>query len=76
MRKTVHREVEVELDVDLEDFSDEELLDEIKYRKLGNNENVAVAERLLEDIFYKRVAGQDFMPELDRYLYEITGRIV
>ena len=74
MRKSVYREVE--LDIDLEDFSDEELLDEIKHRKLNVGGNAAEAERLLEDIYYKRVMGQDFMPELDRYLYETIGRIV
>jgi len=76
MRKSVYTEVEVDVDIDLDDFSDEELLEEIKYRKLGDNGNVAEAERLRADIYYKRVMGQDFMPELDRYLYETIGRAV
>jgi hypothetical protein len=70
--KTIYTEVEVDLD----EFSDEELLEEIRHRKLGGNGNVAEAERLLADIYYKRVMGQDFMPELDRYLYETIGRAV
>jgi hypothetical protein len=70
--KTIYTEVEVDLD----EFSDEELLEEIRHRKLGGNGNVAEAERLLADIYHKRVMGQDFMPELDRYLYETIGRAV
>jgi hypothetical protein len=70
--KTIYTEVEV----DLNEFTDEELLEEIRHRKLGGNGNVAEAERLLADIYYKRVMGQDFMPELDRYLYETIGRAV
>ena len=76
MRKSVYTEVEVDVDIDLDDFSDEELLEEIKYRNLNVGGNVVEAERLLDQIYYKRVMGQDFMPELDRYLYEIIGRIV
>jgi hypothetical protein len=70
--KTIYTEVEVE--VDLDEFSDEELLEEIKHRKLGGNGNVAEAERLLADIYYKRVMGQDFTAELDRYFYLTLGR--
>jgi hypothetical protein len=69
---TIYTEVEVDLD----EFTDEELLEEIKHRNLGVGGDVAEAERLLDQIYQKRVMGQDFMPELDRYLYETIGRIV
>jgi hypothetical protein len=72
--KTIYTEVEVE--VDLDEFSDEELLEELKDRNLNVGGNVAEAERLLEEIYYKRVMGKDFTAEIDRYLYETIGRIV
>jgi hypothetical protein len=70
--KTIYTEVEVDLD----EFSDEELLEELKDRNLNVGGNVREAERLLEEIYYKRVMGKDFTAEIDRYLYETIGRIV
>jgi len=76
MRKSVYTEVEVDVDIDLEDFTDEELLEELKDRNLNVGGNVKEAERLLEEIYYKRVMGKDFTAEIDQYLYEIIGRRV
>jgi hypothetical protein len=76
MRKSVYTEVEVDVDIDLEDFTDQELLEELKDRNLNVGGNVREAERLLEEIYYKRVMGKDFTAEIDRYLYETIGRIV
>jgi hypothetical protein len=76
MRKSVYTEVEVDVDIDLEDFTDEELLEELKDRNLNVGGNVKEAERLLEEIYYKRVMGKDFTTEIDQYLYEIIGRRV
>lgn len=69
-------ETYVEVDVDLDEFDDDELLDEIERRKLsvldaGPDE----ARRLLEEIYYKRVMNKDFTAELDRYFYLTLGRI-
>jgi hypothetical protein len=76
MRKSVYTEIEVDVDIDLEDFTDQELLEELKDRNLNVGGNVREAERLLEEIYYKRVMGKDFTAEIDRYLYETIGRIV
>ena len=65
-----YRTITTEVDVDLDDFDDDELLDEIERR------NLSVNCRLLEDIYYKRVMNKDFTAEIDRYLYETIGRIV
>ena len=65
-----YKTITTEVDVDLDDFDDDELLDEIERR------NLSVNCRLLEDIYYKRVMGKDFTAEIDRYLYETIGRIV
>jgi hypothetical protein len=71
--KTIYTDVEVE--VDLEDFSDEELLDELAERDLipdsGGNGN-----ELIDKIFHLRRQGKNFDKELDEYLYIQTGRAI
>ena len=71
--KTIYTEVEVE--VDLDEFDDDELLEEIERRNLSVNASPDEARRLLEDIYYKRVMNKDFTAELDRYFYLTLGRI-
>ena len=71
-----YKTITTEVDVDLDDFDDDELLDEIERRNSINvcwspNETI----RLLEDIYYKRVMNKDFGAELDRYFYLTLGRI-
>ena len=71
---TVYKEVEV--DVDLDDFEDDELLDEIERRNLGSNvSNESVAE-LVDTIYHLRRQGRDFEQELDRLVYAVTGRVI
>jgi len=70
--RTVYSEVEV--DVDMSDFSDEDILEEVKLRGLnidGTNNN-----ELINNIFQLRRLGKPFERELDEYLYLKTGRIV
>ena len=66
-----YKTITTEVDVDLDDFDDDELLDEIERRNLSVN---CEAIRLLEDIYYKRVMNKDFGAELDRYFYLTLGR--
>ena len=72
----VHRTVytEVEVDVNMEDFSDDDILEEAEIRGLnidGGNYN-----ELINQIFQLRRLGKPFDRELDEYLYMKTGRIV
>ena len=71
--KTIYTEVEVE--VDLDEFDDDELLEEIERRNLSVNASPEEARRLLEDIYYRRVMNKDFTAELDRYFYLTLGRL-
>lgn len=71
--KTIYTEVEVE--VDLDEFDDDELLEEIERRNLSVNASPDEARRLLEEIYYKRVMNKDFITELDRYFYLTLGRV-
>lgn len=69
--KTIYKEVDI--DVDLGDFEDEELLEELKVRGIINVDSVTPA---LEEIYQKRRLGQDYEQDLDKLIYKILGRII
>lgn len=72
--KTIYTEVEV--DVDLDEFNDEDIIEEMERRNLSvGPASPEEARELLEAIYYKRVTDKDFSAELDRYFYLILGRI-
>lgn len=72
--KTIYTEVEVE--VDLDEFDDEDIIEEMERRKLSvGPASPEEARELLEAIYYKRVMNKDFTAELDRYFYLTLGRI-
>lgn len=76
--RTVYTEVEV--DVNLEDFDDDELVEELESRgkMIGDNrvsprgDSVA----LLTAIYEKRRMGLDYQTDLDDLIYNALGRIV
>ena len=72
MSKTVYKEVEI--DVELTDFDDGDLLDEIESRGLGVG--TANTRELLETIWLKRRQNQDFDQELDQLIYAALGKVV
>jgi len=66
---------EVEIDVDLEDFDDSDILEEMELRGLA----VGVSgdgRELLTAIWLKRRNGQDYQTELDQLIYNGLGKIV
>ena len=67
---------EVEVDVSLDDFDTDDLIDELERR--GKTLEVADSSgtELVEQIFQKRRLGKDFSRELDDLIYAITGRCV
>ena len=71
--KTIYTEVEVE--VDLKDFTDEELLDELAERELIST-TYGDSDNLIDKIFHLRRQGKNFDKELDEYLYIQTGRAI
>lgn len=71
---TVYTEVEV--DVDLDDFSDDDLLDELDRRGLGAEASETTASELINAIYQKRRLGKDYQQELDQLIYATIGRIV
>lgn len=71
---TVYTEVEV--DVDLDDFDDEDLIEELERRGLGLEVAGSSGTDLLTTIYEKRRLGQDYQRELDELIYLGIGKIV
>jgi hypothetical protein len=69
----VYKEVEVE--VDLDDFDDDELLDELERRGTGVMEYGNGTE-VLQAIYEKRRLGLDYQKELDQLIWLGLGRVV
>jgi hypothetical protein len=69
----VYKEVEVE--VDLDDFDDYELIDELERRGAGVTEYGNGTE-VLQTIYEKRRLGQDYQQELDQLIWLGLGRFV
>lgn len=71
--KTVYTEVEV--DIDLNEFTDQELLEELAERGLIS-ESHGNSGDLVDKIFHLRRQGKSYEKELDEYLYKMTGRAI
>jgi hypothetical protein len=75
---TVYTEVEV--DVDLEDFEDDDLIDELERRGLDYNTRGVDADQmraLLEQIWIKRRNNNlDYQRDLDELIWGVLGRVV
>jgi hypothetical protein len=71
---TVYTEVEV--DVSLEDFDDDDLLDEMDRRGLGAEVTESTATELINTIYQKRRLGKDYESDLDQLIYRVTGKII
>ena len=69
----VYKEVEVE--VDLEDFDTDELIEELERRGTGTVEYGNGTE-VLQSIYEKRRLGQDYQSELDQLIWLGLGKIV
>jgi hypothetical protein len=73
--KTIYTEVEV--DVDISEFSTDDLLDELASRSSLPIEGDLNSKELLEKIWMKRRNGNnDYQEELDRLIYEVLGYVV
>ena len=71
---TVYTEVEV--DVSLSDFSDEDLIDEMDSRGLGTEVSGSTATELVTEIYEKRRLGKNYELELDQLIYQVTGKFI
>lgn len=74
---TVYTEVEV--DVSLSDFDDDDLIDEIESRGLDLNTKYISGDEvreLLTQVWHRRRMGQDYQSELDQLIWYGIGKIV
>ncbi len=74
MYRTVYKEVEI--DVELDDFDDQDLIDELERRGRGFEVNGSTPTELVTKIYEKRRLGRDYQQELDELIYVAIGRIV
>jgi hypothetical protein len=68
----------ITVDVDLDQFDDEDLLDEVKHRNLSVSD-YATSEQMNEiinTIWQKRREGKDYQKELDDLIYRGIGKII
>ena len=72
--KSVYTEVEVE--VDLEEFDTDDLLEELDSRGALPPEGNVNAKELVEQIYYLRRQGQSYEHLMDSLMYSVLGRIV
>ena len=69
-------EVWTTVDVELDDFADEDLIEELKKRGKGMEVASRSGTELLTAIYEKRRLGQDYQRELDELIYIGIGKIV
>jgi len=68
---TVYKEIDV--DIDLEDVDDEDLIEEVRHRKLL--ELPIKGLELLTTIYERRRMGLPYQDELDQLIYHELGKI-
>lgn len=68
----VYKEVEVE--VELDDFDTDDLIEELESR--GEFANSTGSTSILRTVYNKRRLGKDYQQELDELIYSVLGRIV
>ena len=66
---------EVEVDVDLEDFDTDDLLDELERRGDLPVESEGDAKATVEQIYYLRRQNQPWEHLMDQLIYQVMGRV-
>lgn len=69
-------ETYVEVDVDLDDFDTDDLIEELERRGRGIEVASRSGTELVTAIFEKRRMGRDYQSELDELIYIAIGRFV
>jgi hypothetical protein len=73
----VYKEVEVEIDID--DFDTDELIEELERRGIDYNTNGVDGDEMrsvLEQVWLRRRQGQDYQQDLDQLIWGVLGKIV
>ena len=69
--RTIYKEIEVDVDVD--DFTNAELLEELNSRGIVNFDSVT---NIIDGIYQKQRLGLNYDKELSDLIYKTLGRIV
>jgi hypothetical protein len=64
----------IEIDVDLKDFSDDDIYEEAIARDLFRSDSDI--NQLITELYEKRRLGKDYQSELDKIIYETIGKII
>jgi hypothetical protein len=65
----------IEVDIELSDFDDEDLIEELESRG-KYSPTMGDSDELIDKIFHLRRQGKPYERELDEYLYIRTGRAI
>jgi hypothetical protein len=65
----------IEVEVELSDFDDDELIEELESRG-KYSPTMGDSDELIDKIFHLRRQGKPYERELDEYLYIRTGRAI
>lgn len=73
--------ISVDVDVDVQDFDSEDLVDELESRgymmvfKNAEHSTNSDTHELVQQIYQKRRTGQDFAGDLDLLIFNMIGRM-
>ena len=65
-----------EIEIDLEDFADEELIEELSARGIDGFADPYDSKKLLNMIYEARRLGDNYQEMLDQYIYMTLGKIL
>jgi hypothetical protein len=71
--------VSVDVDVELDDFDTDELIEELDRRGCDYNTHgvdTDEARALLENVYQLRRTGENYQTDLDKLIYSVLGKIV
>lgn len=74
-----YKYVTAEVEVDIEEFDTDELIEELERRGVDYNTNGVDGDEMrevLDQIWQKRRLGQDYQAQLDALIYGVLGKVV
>lgn len=74
-----YKTIDIDVEIDLEDFEDDELIDELRYRgiDIGDGENLDYNVRIIVSKIYELARNnKDYSVELSDLVYYTIGRIM
>jgi hypothetical protein len=74
-----YKYVTAEVEVDLEEFDTDELIEELERRGVDYNTNGVDGDEMrevLNQVWQKRRLGRDYQAELNQLIYGVLGKIV